>query len=1055
MTYGRLMRFYVVGLFLLITVLAWPGVMIAQDDAAKVDAAAKKLAAAGGLFEQGLFKMAAETYGEFVERYPDHAEITSARYGLAISRYYLAGKLRIKDSDAASREYQAAVKELVLVAADAKFEQADEALVVLGHCQLSLKAYDKALASFDRLIKEFPKSKHAESVAMSRAQTLYMLGKFALSRDACTEFLTTYPKSESRTTVQYFLALSLKSRKEDAKAAEVIGKLLETPNCPFEVDALLLLGQCQQNTGKLDLAEATYRKMIKASPPNRQVDARYSLAVVLYEAGKYAESAKECKFVLGVKNSRYEAAARFQLGLSQWAAKDVAGARTTFEQVAKEDASRKTQAGYWLARCDMGDKKFDTARKTLVEMQASAKKIPNAEQVAYDIAICSMSLEKFDQAAADFEAYRKAFPKGPKFTDTLYRQAFCFHKLKKYDACHKLCTKVIEAGDSPVRQVSAELAAESLFLGGKYAAAGKELAELAKSAKDEVSKLRFTVRMGQCAFFAKDYKRAAELLAGPAADKRVADDEVLREAILILGDARVEIEQFGPAAEAYTKYLAVSKKNLDEARYKLAISNLNSDKKADAAKAFEAVIGGDVSSPWVLRSLFEYGQMMYHDGKPAKAAGALKKVLEAKAPEELTAGATYFLAWIDSDAKKYPQAAKQFGQMVAKYPKYRLTKIAAFQQALCMLFDKKLQEALDMFKAYSKAYPGDKRSAEANRMTAQCLTGLDKHTEAAKLLTALAGDTASVSDEVLYELAWAQRESDALDPAIASYRRLIKEYPKTAKLVAARAELADLLYDKKKQYKEAAELLVAVLADKSADAKTLLVSHYRLGWCYQNTGDSVNEAKTFADFATKYPKDATTASALYQAGSAYTKLGKWDLAAVQFTKLLTSFAKHELAAQSHIQLGKVQAQAAKYDESRKSYQGFLAKFPKHKLAYLAKFGIGWSYESQKKYEEARKWYAQVEELHNGPTAARAKFQIGETYFAEGKHERAARELIAVDAVYAYPEWSARALLEAGRAFGAAKQNDMAKKQYEACIKKYPKSKSAEVAAEKLKTLGQE
>jgi TolA-binding protein len=122
---------------------------------------------------------------------------------------------------------------------------------------------------------------------------------------------------------------------------------------------------------------------------------------------------------------------------------------------------------------------------------------------------------------------------------------------------------------------------------------------------------------------------------------------------------------------------------------------------------------------------------------------------------------------------------------------------------------------------------------------------------------------------------------------------------------------------------------------------------------------------------------------------------------------------------------------------------------------MAKFGIGWSYESQKKYEEARKWYSAVEDSHNGPTAARAKFQIGETYFAEGKHERAARELIAVDAVYAYPEWSSRALLEAGRAFGVAKKNDMAKKQYELCIKKYPKSKSAEVAAAKLKTLGTE
>ncbi len=1049
------MRLHVVGLVLLIIILAWPGAVTAQDEAPKkVDAAGKKLAAAGGLFHQGLFKMAAETYAEFIERYPTHAEMTSARYGLAISRYRLASRLRVKDPVAAGKEYQAAAKELELVAADAKFAQVDQALAVLGHCQLSLKAYDKALASFDQLIKGFPKSKYAESVAMNRAQTLYMLGKFALARDACAGFIETYTKSPSLTTAQYFLALSLKSLKEDAKAAEALVKLLETPNGPFEIDALLLLGQCQQNIGKLDLAEATYRKMIKSSPPNRQVDARYSLAVVLYEAGKYADAVTECKAVLAVKNSRYEAAARFQLGLSQWAVRDVAGARATFEQVAKEGATRKVQAGYWLARCDMGDKKFDTARKMLVELQAS-KGIPNAEQVSYDIAVCSMSMEKFEQAAADFEAYRKAYPKGPKFIDAIYRQAFCLHKLKQYAPCHKLCLQVVAAGDSPVRQASAELAAESLFLDGKYAEAEKELAELAKSAKDELAKLRFTVRMGQCAFFAKDYKRANELLSAPADDKRVAGDEALREAILILGDARVQVGQFAQAAEAFAKYLAVSKKNLEEARYKLAVSYLRAEKKTEAAKAFGLVIVGDAGSPWVLRSLFEYGQMMYHGGNAAKAAPSLKKVLAAKAPEELVAGATYLLAWIDFDAKKYPEAAKQFGQMVTAYPKHRLTKDAAFQQALCMQFDKKLPEALVLFQAYSKAYPGDKRSAEASRMASQCLTGMGKHTEAAKLLTVLAAAPASVSDEVLYELAWAQRESDAIDPAIASYRRLIKEYPKTAKLVASRAELADLLYDKKKEYKEAAELLTAVLADKSADAKTLSVSHYRLGWCYQKTADSVNEAKTFAGFASKYPKDPAAASALYQAGSAYTKLGKWDLAIGQFTALLTSFATHELAAQSYIQLGQVQSEAGKFAESQKSYQGFLTKFPKHKLAYLAKFGIGWSYESLKKHEDARKWYAAVEDLHNGPTAARAKFQIGETYFAEGKYERAARELIAVDVVYAYPEWSSRALLEAGRALGEAKQNDMAKKQYEACIKKYPKSKSATVAAERLKTLGSE
>ena len=110
-------------------------------------------------------------------------------------------------------------------------------------------------------------------------------------------------------------------------------------------------------------------------------------------------------------------------------------------------------------------------------------------------------------------------------------------------------------------------------------------------------------------------------------------------------------------------------------------------------------------------------------------------------------------------------------------------------------------------------------------------------------------------------------------------------------------------------------------------------------------------------------------------------------------------------------------------------------------------------ENQRKYDDARKWYAKVTASHNGPTAARAQFQAGECYFAEGKFDKAAGELLKVEIVYAYPEWSARALYEAGRAFEAMKQIDQAKSQYSACVKKYKDTASAAQAAKKLKELG--
>lgn len=1011
----------------------------------KVDPAAKKLAAAGGLFQRSLFKLAAEEYAEFVLRYPKHARITSARYGLAVCYYRL-------------KQYAQAARELTAVVADKDFKQADEALAVMGHCQLALKVYDKALEAFEQLGEKHPKSRHAESAALNRAQTLYMLKRLDDCRQACSEFLESFPDSASKPTAQYFQALSLRGLGKNPEAAAVLVELLKIPNCPYQIDALLVLGQCYQDQNKPADAESAYREMIKASPPARQIDGRYSLAIVLYDAKKYKGAIEECKKVLADPSGKYASAVRYQLGLAQWAAGEISGARETFGQVVRKHPERALQARYWLARCDMSDKKYDAARATLAQLRKDDPdgKMPNAEQIAYDLAVCSMSGGKFDQAAKDFAAYRTARPKGPKVTDTLYRQAFCLHKLKKYKQSQALCEKVARAGDSPVKQAAAELSAENLFLSEDYAGAEKVLGELIKTTGADEQKLRFSVRLGQCAYLSGDHARAAQVLAPLADKKQLAAEPALRDALLVLGDAQLQLKKYSEAAEALKKYLAVSKANVPEARYKLGMAYLRDGKATKAAKEFAGVGAGKGPSPWAVRAMFEYGQLAYQQGKGDDAAGALKKVVapEAKAPADLEAAAMYLLAWIDLDARKYPEAAERFGAMAKKHPKHRLAGDAAFQQALCTQLAGQAAQALTLYRAYLKAHAGGEHAAAARRMSAQCLAETGKHGDAAKILVELAADKKAVSDEILYELAWSQRETKSQDAAVESYRRLIDEYPKSTKLTAARAELADLLYIKK-EYKEAAELLEKVLADKSADAQTLSVSHYRLGWCYQKVKDTVKAAEAFTGFAGRYPKDKAAASALYQAGTACTELGKYDQAEKHFATLLANFASHDLARQAQIKLGQVQAEARQFDKSAQTFQAFLKKYPKDKLAYLARFGTGWAMEAGKKYEEARKWYGEVVQTHNGPTAARAQYQIGETWFAEEKYERAARELIAVDTVYAYPDWSARALVEAGRAFEAAKQPDKAKSQYALCIKKYPDSKAAALAGERLKAMAPE
>jgi len=304
---------------------------------------------------------------------------------------------------------------------------------------------------------------------------------------------------------------------------------------------------------------------------------------------------------------------------------------------------------------------------------------------------------------------------------------------------------------------------------------------------------------------------------------------------------------------------------------------------------------------------------------------------------------------------------------------------------------------------------------------------------------------------VLYDLAWAHRSLKNTAAAQATYRELLTRFPQGKLASAARTELAEFLYADGK-HAEAAALLEAVVADKAADPKTLAAATYRLAWCYDKLKQPAKAAAAFAEFSTKYPDDPLAASALLQAGVAAADEGKFDAAAKSLSAMLAKFPKHEQAPVALLKLAEAQAEMDDFAGSQQSFARFLAEHPKSEFAYRAQFGVAWALENQKQYEPARAAYRKVIEQHNGETAARAQFQVGETFFTEGKFEEAVAELLQVEDVYAYPTWSARALLEAGRAFEQLKEHEQAREQYAALVEKYKDSPEAKLARERLAAL---
>lgn len=1002
----------------------------------EIDAATKKLMAAQGLYQRGLYKLAAQEYADFLSENPKHAQRTAAMYALALCQY------RQNDFERAATLMNSVLK-------DAAFAQRAEALAVLGQCELAQKHYDKAIAAMDELLEKHKESPHADAAAINHAQALYATSKFADAAAGAQRYLDGHPKGAQRAAALYFVALSLRAlgkNEEALAAAQSLQK--DYADSRFALDASLIAAQCLEAQGKVDEAIKQYRKMLAIAPADRKSDAEFSLGVALYKAGKFADAIAA---LTAVTDGQYAAAAKLQLGLTQLALNKIPEARAALTPIAADtDPARAASAKYGLARCDIAEKKFDSARALLSELLQGNP--ANAPQIALDRAVCLVETSQFEEAAREFRDIVKKYAASAQVSEALYRQAYCLHRLKKFDESHAVCSVLLARDASDFTAPAAELDAENLFMLGKYADAGKAFVAIAQQTKDEDRALRFKLRQGQCAYFAADYAQASELLAPIASNPHTARSADLQPAVFLLGDAQLQQGKFKEAAESLDRYVQISKADTAEARYKLALARLKSDDDAGARKALESLAKLNDDSPWVQRGLVEYGQLLRKMGKGPEAAIALKRVLAANPPPDLAAPATYLLAWTEFDAKHFAPAADLWKQVTETYKTHALAADSAFRLGIALKEAGENDRAAAALQVFAATHSDSPDAPKARQLAAACLSAGGKTEEAGAVLASLARDP-KASDAVLYDLAWAQRSGKNASAAAESYRRLLKDHPDSKLAPAVRTELAELLYEDKK-YDQAVELLESVIADKSADPKLLSSANYRLGWCYQKLNKPDKAAAAFSKFdpVKGGASEDIAASALLQAGLAYAEQGKFDAAETSLAAMIKDHPKNAQLSVALLRLGEVQAEQGKYDASAQTYSTFLQRFSKDPFAPRAHFGIGWSLENRKQYEQARAEYKKAIAATNGETAARAQFQIGETFLGEGKFDLALPALLAVEDVYAYPKWSARALFESGRVFEELKQPDQAKKQYEQVATKYKDAPEAKLAEERLKAL---
>jgi TolA-binding protein len=116
--------------------------------------------------------------------------------------------------------------------------------------------------------------------------------------------------------------------------------------------------------------------------------------------------------------------------------------------------------------------------------------------------------------------------------------------------------------------------------------------------------------------------------------------------------------------------------------------------------------------------------------------------------------------------------------------------------------------------------------------------------------------------------------------------------------------------------------------------------------------------------------------------------------------------------------------------------------------------MGLALQNMKRFDEAVNQYTDVTKRTSAEVAARAQFQIGLCRLEQKRPADATKALLAVAYTYDYPDWTAPAWYEAGRALAEEKKQDEAAKLWRRVVQEYPTSKWAPLAQQRLAELSQ-
>jgi len=1004
-----------------------------------------------GMLNRGLYELAAAEYRQFLADHGDHEKAGVARYGLAVSLFRLG-------------QFDEAVTELGPLQKLPEFEYSAEAWTIAGQCHLARGRHAAAVEAFHAVVERFGKHDLADDAAAGAIEALYADKKYDEAVTRCRAFVSQWPDGPLRERTAYFWALSAMGKADHSAAADLFERLLQMhPRGQFAEQAAFLLAQCHQQNNAIDKAVGQYRQVLQQKGGPYVADALANLGALLYQKGQYPEAGEVLDQLLErFPQSPLLAQARLHRGRVWFEQGQYDRAMEHFSRIAGAGGEFGDEAAYWTAKCQLrlGDSAGAASRlgSAIAEFSASAL----IAEMTYDRAIALLRSGDAEDAIARLEDFRARFPEHELSADVLQLLAITEHQQRRFERSQVHCRAFLAQYPAHEFGPSLEfLGCENDFLSGRYEDAVGGCRTFLKHRADDPQAAKAKLRLATALYRLQQFEEAEPLLVELA--PLAGQHEVYCPALLALGDVYFQRGEWKSAEQRLNEYASTSMDLpfIDDALLKVGLSRQRQEQGEEALQAFDRLIERFGQSPHRLQALFERGQVLAGLKRLDEAVKAFEIVVAEGGDSRFAPHAWNHLAAIAAQRNDMQQAAALYARVAQSAPGAETEADALFQQGQALMAGQQFAEAEKAYARFIGRFSAHPRTGEAGARMAIAVARQDRHADALEAIMRLEGDPSAILEPALrvtlcYEKAWCYRALERLDEAVLAYRQVLAEPPVGALDLHAMLELAEI-ESAAKRLDAAAPLLRRLqeaLATRSAEAPGDLVEQctYRLGVCEFELQRFDEATKLFEEFISAYPKSALLASASFYCGDALIRTGRHERALPHLTRVVKEFTSDPAVPASLLRLGECYAVLQRWAASERAFAAYLEQSPGGEFWYQARFGLGWARENQQRYDEAVAAYQKVVERHQGPTAARAQFQIGQCLFAQQKHEDAVRELLKVDILYAYPEWSAAALYEAARCFERLGKTAEAKRHFQQVEEKYDQTEWAKLAGQRLSEL---